>query len=168
MAVALFLLCGLPGSGKTTFAGALLAATDAVHVESDAIRLELVQAPLYTPREHERVFAEVGRRVARALGTRRSAIVDATNLKAVHRTRYFELAADAHACLIAVRLVAPYATLRKRVSGDRDGHSQAGANVLRTMHGTEERFSSPTLVVDTRFPIQPSVDLALQLATGRD
>jgi predicted kinase len=162
--VALFLLSGLPGSGKTTFAGALLASTDAVHVESDSVRRELYSVPLYTQREHERVFAEVERRVSRALAARRSVAVDATNLKQLHRARYFELAADAHVPVVAIRLVAPYPTLEKRVSGARDGHSQADVNVLRAMRGNEERFAVATLVADTRFAVEPTVALAIQLA----
>jgi hypothetical protein len=164
VAVAVFLLSGLPGSGKTTFAHALAAASGAVHVESDAIRRELVAKPEYTPREHERVFAEVERRVMRALAARLPVVVDATNLKAQHRVRYYELAADAHVPVVAIRLTAPYATLRARVTGGRDGHSQADATVLRNMRGAEERFGTPLLVVDTRFDTGPSVRAALELA----
>jgi predicted kinase len=93
-------------------------------------------------------------------------VVDATNLKTAHRVRYVDLAIDAHAPLVAIRLVAPYATLRKRVEAERDGYSQADASVLRGMRGTEERFSCPTVVVDTRYPIGPSVELIATLGAG--
>jgi predicted kinase len=162
--VAVFLLSGLPGSGKTTFALALVAVSGAVHVESDAIRRETTERPEYTPREHERVFGEVERRVARALGARLPVVVDATNLKAQHRVRYYEMAADAHVPVVAIRLTAPFPVLRARVSGGRDGHSQADTTVLRNMRGSEERFATPVLMVDTRYSTAPSIDLAVELA----
>jgi hypothetical protein len=159
----LIILSGLPGSGKTTFAAALAAATPIEHVESDAIRRSMAGQPRYTKAEHRKVFAEVERRVDEGLGHGRLVVLDATNLRDEFRRRYWELAAARGDRVVFVALTAPLGTLRKRVGGPREGHSQAGVNVLDGMVRDVERFGGAVLMVDTRYDTRPSVDAALML-----
>lgn len=162
--VAVIVLSGLPGSGKTTFAGALAARTPIEHVESDAIRRGLFPRPTYSQKENAEVFDEVERRVVKGLGQGRLVVVDATNLKHEFRRRYFELADEAGTRVVYVNLTAPIETLRERVSGPREGYSQAGVPVLDSMVRAAERHGGAALVVDTRFDIGVSVEAALLLA----
>lgn len=164
--IALILLSGLPGAGKTTFAHALMRRLPARHIESDAVRHELYPSPRYVRREHRRVFDTVERRAAIALRTGRCAIVDATNLTVADRARFVALAQERGAALIAVRVVAPDAVLRERLSRPREGWSRANLRVLEEMRGRPEPFTLPVVVIDSRFDIVPSVDLVVRLATG--
>ena len=91
---ALIILSGLPGSGKTTFATALLREFPAVHIESDAVRRRIASNPRYTLAENRRVFDEVERRAASAIASGHVALIDATNLREQDRLRFFSLAAQ--------------------------------------------------------------------------
>lgn len=160
----LILLSGLPGSGKTTFALAVAARASALHIESDAIRRSLIAKPRYTRQEHRRVFAKVERLLAEGLAAGRLVILDATNLREGFRAIYLAMAEAHHQHTVCVTLTAPLDTLRRRVSGQREGHSQADTTVLNGMLRDVERFRRPSLIVDTRFDIEPSVQLAITLA----
>lgn len=159
----LVLLSGFPGSGKTTFAQALLRALPAAHIESDAVRRELRREPRYTPAENRQVFDEVERRAAAAIASGMVAIVDATNLRDRDRGRFVSLAARGGGRLVSVRVTAPDAVIRRRLGRPRDGFSQAGVAVFEGMLGRAERFQSAAVVVDTRFPIEPALSLVARL-----
>jgi len=159
------LLSGLPGSGKTTFARRLLARLPppARHLESDAIRRLLFTRPAYTPEESARVFHEIGRQAEAALAEREYVIVDATNLTERDRRRFYALAARLAVPLVAVRVVAPERTIRERLERPREGFSEAGVEVFEEMRARPEPLRVPTIVVDTRYDLEPSVELVARL-----
>ena len=78
----LTVLVGPSGAGKSTWAAANHEADDIV--SSDAIRTELGM-PLANQGDQSPVFAELRRRVAARLSSGRSAVIDATNLRAEDR-----------------------------------------------------------------------------------
>jgi predicted kinase len=160
---ALVLLSGLPGAGKTTFARALAPRLDAVHIESDVVRRELVVEPIYDSRESARVFARVDALARAVLESGRHAIVDATNLAQKDRRRFLRLATRLRAPVVAIRVVAPEAEIRRRLTGRRTGFSQATVGVFEMMRGKAELFAGPLVVVDTSVPIEGSVELVVRL-----
>ena len=164
---ALILLCGLPATGKTTFAHALAREVPLVHLESDAVRRELFPHPSYSSAESARVFAVIERRAARALAAGDLVLADATNLREGHRQRFRELADRVGAPPIVVRLVAPEHTVLCRLAAPRTGYSQAGADVYRQLCAEQEPCRSPSVVVDTRFAVAPSLALVIELVKSR-
>ncbi len=164
----LILLSGLPGSGKTTFARALAARLPLRHIESDRIRRQISPRPSYSTLESGLVFARVEAEVRDALKAGCLALQDATNLTNRDRRRFVRAAAEADARLIAIRLVAPEATIRERLSVPREGNSQAGLAVYEQMRRRPELVPAPVIVVDTRFPLEPALDLVTTLATAQD
>lgn len=163
---ALILLSGLPGAGKTTFARALARAIEFCHIESDAIRKELAPEPTFTLTESGRVFARVEAQARRALQSGSHALIDATNLTNRDRRRFLKLSSNLGATFIAVRLVAPEDVIRPRLAREREGHSRAGIAVYEKMKGRAQAFSSPVVVVDTRFDLAPAISLVRTLAEG--
>jgi predicted kinase len=162
----LILLSGLPGSGKTTFAHALLDVLPAIHIESDAIRRQLVSNPRYVPAENAAVFGRVESFARKALVRGQHVIIDATNLTARDRRRFVHLAAREAGQLICVRLTAPEATIGERLSRPRTGFSQATLAVYEEMRSCPRPFTTPVVVVDTRFPLGPSISLVGRLVTA--
>jgi predicted kinase len=160
---ALIILSGLPGSGKTTFARQLRPLLAFDHYESDAIRREIFPRPRYTFAESRIVFTEIERRVARSLAAGRITLADATNLLEEHRTRFAAIAGRFAAPSLVVRLTAPDETVRKRLSRGREGHSTAGIDVYERMRPERQASSMPSVVVDTRFPLEPALRLVLAL-----
>jgi predicted kinase len=164
----LVLLSGMPGAGKTTFARALAARLPHVHIESDAIRRALFAKPGYAPTEHARVFAAAERRAVAALRKGETVVLDATNLTTKDRRRFLRLAARTAGPLVAVRIVAPEATIRGRLAQPREGWSQADIRVYEMMVGRAQGFSVPVVVVDSRYPLGPSIELVTRLLEDAD
>lgn len=160
---ALLLLSGLPGAGKTTFAQALQASFPCDHIESDAIRLSLWRHPRYTPAENAAVFARVEALAASALAAGRTALVDSTALTTRDRERFVSLARRFAVPFVPVRLSAPDDVIRERLAGPRTGLSQATVDVFERMRSRPQPFAVPVLVVDTRFPLKPALDLLVRL-----
>ena len=164
----LILLSGVPGSGKTTFALALSGQLDFENIESDAIRRSMARNPTYSPGESGAVFALVDSRARHAIKAGRHALIDATNLTTRDRKRFLAIADELGARLIAIRLVAPDATIRSRLGQPREGHSQAGIEVFEKMKDRAQLFAVPVVVVDTRFPLEPAIALSVALVNSVD
>ena len=162
----LVLLSGLPGSGKTTFAARLAPRLDACVLESDLVRRELFPKRRYSRKESGAVFAEVRERAEVALDQGRDVIIDATNLRERERQGFLELAERQGAPVVAVRLTAPEAVVRERLSGPREGASEANIGVYNRMRGEEEPFGAPCVQVDSRYCVEASVALAAALCRG--
>ena len=163
---ALILLSGLPGSGKTTFAERLSGMLDFRHIESDGIRLAIAPQPTFTFEESGRVFARVEAEARAALQSGCHALIDATNLTRKDRKRFVKLAQALGTKLIAIRLVAPEATIRERLAVPRTGNSRAGVQIYERMSGRPQAFDGPCIVVDTRFDLGPSLNLVRALVAN--
>lgn len=166
---ALILLSGLPGAGKTTLARAIAATFPAATVdviESDAVRRAIAPRPSYVRQESALVFKRVEELATAALHAGRIAIVDATNVHSDDRRRFVRLARMLDVLLVAVRVVAPEDTVRERLSGPRDGFSEADFAIYEQMRGRLRPFTIPVIVVDTRFDTAMTVTLVRRMALG--
>lgn len=90
----LFVMCGLPASGKSTEAAKIAERADALIFSSDAIRAELY-GDENIQGDPAKVFSLLNKRVADALKSGRNVVYDATNLNAKKRRgllRFFRTA----------------------------------------------------------------------------
>jgi predicted kinase len=78
------------------------------------------------------------------------------------------IAAELQVRLIAVRLTAPADVIRRRLAGPREGFSQAGVDIFERMKTRPQPLAIPSVVVDSRYPCQPAIDLVLRLIDDRD
>ena len=81
------MLCGLPGSGKSTYAKELADLTGAVICSSDAIRAELF-GDINSQTNNDAVFSELHKRVKENLRKNVNVIYDATNISSKRRRAF--------------------------------------------------------------------------------
>ena len=112
----LYVLSGLPGAGKSTWARDNANRLQATVVCSDDVRCDF-EADGRDPWDGDAVFAEVAKRVRRLLEADRSVIVDATHFQRKYRTylRQREIGIDVHR--VAIWFDVPLETCLQRNAG---------------------------------------------------
>lgn len=83
----LYMMVGLPGSGKSTYAEMLAEEINGQLISSDGIRYEFYGDEMIQG-EGGRIFREVDARAKRAIESGRSAVIDATNMNAKKRAGF--------------------------------------------------------------------------------
>lgn len=121
------LVCGLMGTGKTTFARRLKRITGFDMIRSDILRKELArmdagaheytafEAGIYSENFSKRTYAQLCHRAGEYLENGRSVIVDAAFSKQWQRDLICETARDSGAQLIVVECVCPDEVVRQRL-----------------------------------------------------
>jgi predicted kinase len=136
--IALVVLMGYPGVGKSHCARLLAARLGAAHVSSDQLRSRLFIAPTYSDAENATVFRCVDGLVEALLRDGHRVIVDATNLVARYREATVGAAQRAAAPIVFVRVTADETAIRGRLAQRRlaraaDDHSDADERVYERM-----------------------------------
>lgn len=98
----LYLMFGYPGAGKTTVAAIIAEYTKAVHLSSDAIRLELFPHPTYSQAEHTAVYTTLNERTEALLRQGKDVIYDANLNRHTHRAEKYALARQANARAVLI------------------------------------------------------------------
>ena len=165
----LLMLAGLPGSGKTTFAGALTARSPFVVLESDRLRKTLVSKPQYTADEHSRVFRACHKLIDEFLGKGFPVLLDATNLGQRNRRPVIALARRHDVPLAVVVVTAPPEVVRQRLrdresGGDPDTWSDAGVAIYDRMAPAWQPVRRQHFEVDTSQDTTPSLQRVLEWA----
>jgi hypothetical protein len=181
----LVLMHGLPASGKSHIASALVAALPAIRISSDVERKRLagldrhedsgsaVGAGLYTEKRNQQTYERLADLAATILAAGRNVIVDAAFLRRRDRDAFVQLADRSGTEARLVCCEAPPAVLEERVlqrargpsdsEADRDVLGQA-QQTREPIEGTEARIA---ILVDTTAPGSAN-DLARAiLAAGR-
>jgi predicted kinase len=112
--ITLFVLIGIQGSGKSTWARANAGRLNAVIVASDEIRNELEAAGMDAMGLSDHVFAILEERVARLLDQGRSVIVDATHARRSWRQNVLYIARKRGVRRVAVWFDLPLEAVKQR------------------------------------------------------
>lgn len=164
---ALVVVSGLPGSGKSHFCRHLASRHPIAYLESDALRKALFDQPTHSPEESRRLFAACHYVLDRLLASGIHALLDATNLRAVHRRQLYAIADRHGAKLVLVQVRAPAAVVEERLAArarhaDSRDLSDAGLEVYQRMRSLTQPIRRPHIVVDTSAEIEPAVDAVLR------
>jgi predicted kinase len=138
----LYVLIGLPGSGKSHWAHATADWIGAVVVGSDEVRSEF-QARGQNPYDGEAVFDEVEHRARAHLQANRSVILDATHYQRRHRRYALELAHQLQVPCVAIWFDTSLTEVLRRNgwrTGDRFGERRVPDHIIREMAA---HFDSP-------------------------
>ena len=180
-AVRLLLVGGLPGTGKSTLAGALADRLGLVLLSSDSVRKELAgraptqamaaayRAGIYTSGWSDRTYRELLRRAHELLALGESVVIDASWLSAAHRREAAQTAHDATADLVQLRCTAGMDTAERRIHerASAPHASDADAAIARAMAADADPWPEAT-TVDTRRRPDRSVAACLPLILGQD
>lgn len=160
--VRMALVGGLPGTGKTTVAGALADGAGAVLLSSDRLRKEMAgldpltpspagyREQLYSPATTGRVYAELRHRAALLLARGESVVLDASWTSAEQRREAAEVAQATSADLIELRCVAPAEIAATRILTRSPGPSDASAPIATAMAAEADPWPSATDVPTDR------------------
>jgi predicted kinase len=134
-----YLMVGIPGSGKTTYARRYL--SQALRISLDDLRLMLTGVS-YQPRWESRVIAighaALEAALARAYAWNQDVLLDATNVTRERRKHYLRLAEQYRLPVVAVFV--PVA-VDEAVARDRQRRHPVGEEVVRHYH---EQLQPPT------------------------
>jgi hypothetical protein len=172
--VALILVGGLPGTGKSTLAGRLADRLGAVLLASDRIRKELAElapdssaaAPyrhgIYAPEWTDRTYSELVARARTLLHLGETVVVDASWSAARHRQAAERAAADTHSRLVALRCQAEAEVAADRLR-HRVGHlSDAAPAVAAAMAADADPWPEAATIRTDQTP-EHSADQACRL-----
>lgn len=160
----LFLIAGLPGTGKTTIARAFAQRIGAIHLSSDALRQELGLMGHYTPEDKAKVYNEMLERVRISLNEGRTVVVDSTFYKASVRQPFAALAASYGIPVKWVEIKAKETTLRNRLNRTRPD-SEANFEVYEKIRDQFEPLPEDRLVIwsDEMSPDMAAAEIAAVL-----
>lgn len=173
-AVTLVLVGGLPGTGKSTLAGALGDRLGWAVLGSDRTRKELAglaaeqsaRAPygqgIYDPRTTRQTYAALLERAGKLLGMGESVILDASWTDEAFRDEAALLAGRAQADLVALECRAPARVAAGRLRTRTGGPSDADVAIAEAMAAEASLWPSAT-AVDTDQPVDACVEAALRV-----
>ena len=123
----IWVICGLPGTGKSSLARALAHVLEISILNSDIVRKQIFgptgQAPvqtgfqegIYTPAAHHLTYREMVQMAAKVIKKGESIILDATFSLPEQRRKVLDLAADQKARIVFVECTAPNQVIKTRL-----------------------------------------------------
>jgi len=175
-APALFITCGVSGSGKTWMSQSLLEKLGAIRIRSDVERKRLhdlaahektgssIGGGIYTTEITQDTYQRLNRLTVAVLDAGYSVIVDATFLQSAFRRDFIELATARHVPVMILYCHASNSTLRQRImSRGQQGKdaSEADMNVLEYQLETFEALSEE----EQRYCIEVDTEDTLDMDT---
>ncbi|HSF88172.1 MAG TPA: AAA family ATPase [Saprospiraceae bacterium] len=137
---------GLPGSGKSYFASRLAMHLEAAYVNSDELRMHMLQERTYSAAEKRRVYDEMLSRMSKALSDKKPIVLDATFYKRSIRRRFEQRAATFQEAIIYIEVTAPEDIIRDRLQVPR-AYSEADYDVYLKLKKSAEPLTRDHLVL---------------------
>ncbi|AHF98832.1 kinase [Halostagnicola larsenii XH-48] len=138
----LVVVCGLPGTGKTTVARELAERTGGTLIRTDVVRKDLFPDPEYTDEEVQVTYDELFDRARAAVERDAVAVLDGTFRRESLRDRARRVARDSNAQFDLVRVTCSEDVVRERIEERENDESDADFSVHKLLRS---EFESPTL-----------------------
>lgn len=142
------IVCGLPGTGKSTFALALAKSIGAVHLNTDRIRHVQGRKGQYSFALKSAIYDSLLLRTREALVAGKDVVLDGTFYKERLRKAFILLADELHVPLHWIELVASDLTVRERVSKSRP-YTEADYSVYQKVKSEFDPLPPDRLTLDS-------------------
>lgn len=159
----LIIICGLPGSGKSSLARKLKTKLPAAYLNSDIVRKQIFKKPQYTPEEKKRVYDEIVNLAEKMLLKKKNVIVDATFYTKKYRQLMVKTARDAGSKYCIILCTLPEEITKSRLDmREKSGRAVSDANYEIYLRVKEkfEPIVGDFLEVDCSTPIKEQVEIA--------
>jgi len=144
----LYVVCGLPGVGKTTVSEAITDATDGRLLRTDVVRKELYDDPQYTDEETDSVYAEVLSRAEMSLADGETVVVDGTFQHERFREDALATARALDAPVQFVKVECSEPVVRERIRRRNGDHSDADFEIHQVIRESYDPLSVDHATVD--------------------
>lgn len=144
----IIIVCGLPGTGKSTFAEALAAAIGAPHLNTDRVRDALGRRGHYSPEAKVGIYEALLDETRKALASEEHVVVDGTFSKKELRDPFLALAREWNLKVQWIEITAPEEIVKRRVSQKR-AYSEADFAVYQKVKAEYDSLPEDRLVLDS-------------------
>lgn len=158
----LFVLCGLPGTGKSTLAKILAEKLNGVWINSDSVRLKLFEKRTYSEKEKNFVYEKMFEEAERLLKEKREVVLDATFYRSSLREKARALAERTATTAILVECTLPEDEVRKRIMERKDSESEANFEIYKKVKKEFEEISERHLVLDCSLALKAQLSAVLE------
>lgn len=148
----LILICGLPGSGKSSISKLLSKRLSAIHINSDVVRKRLFPKPDYSEEEKRKVYLQMAAEAEKALKEGKNVILDATFYKNEYRKMMVEAAMRAGPDAYLILCEVGKKETEKRMKNRKGGPSDADFEVYLKLKETFEPIEGEFLKIDSSMP----------------
>lgn len=124
----LYLVCGLPGTGKTTVARELASLTGGIVLRTDEIRKQLLSDPQYTPEEKRMVYDAMLRTAGSMLRAGAVVILDATFHLRKERHAAMEIARKSGSDCVVIEVRCDERTAREHLRKKKRDNDESDAD----------------------------------------
>lgn len=139
---------GLPGSGKSFFAGKLADFLKVEYLSTDVIRKEIIQQRSYSDQEKNAVYVEMIMLIQRLLSHDKSVVVDGTFYREELRKMVEKESLNLKANVYFIEVVADEAVIKERMNEKRP-YSEADFRVYQVIKKQFEPNDRHHLVLDS-------------------
>ena len=124
----LILVCGLPGSGKTTVAKKIADKTKSFVFNTDILRKELFEKPAYTKKEKELIYNLLFEMAEKFLRSAKNVVLEGTFYRRDLRKRVKDLARKMNSDFHMVEVVCRERTIKERMEKRRKQKTSSDAD----------------------------------------
>jgi hypothetical protein len=153
----LVLVCGLPGTGKSTIGNRIAKKLGAKLLRTDIIRKEILEKPTYTEEEKEMIY-KITFLIARyLLESGQSVVLDGTFYKRKLRKEIYETARKTNTSLEIIECTAPKEVIKQRMKKPRK-ESNADYDVYEKIKRKFEPIKRKHITIDTSKEISENLE----------
>ncbi len=164
----LIVVCGLPGTGKTTIAKALSQQIGAVLLRTDVIRKEMLRENSYTEKERGAVYESMFAAADEKLRNGENCVLDGTFYRKSLRDCAKRVADNNKAGFHIVECVLHEDAIKARISTRKNDESEADFKVYHAVKKSFEPITEKHITVDTEKGIKDCVEKILKNVKPND